>query len=442
MALADDLGKVAGELQQMVAELDADVLTGDDAERLAQAFGMIERVAAAGQALTAARAAACGAWRKAGHRSPAEWLGHLAGQGRGQAQRSLETAERVGRQPEVAGAWRAGTLSNVQAEEISIAAAAAPQEAAALVEVAAHESIRGLRDACRKVRSAAASAEEECARYRRIHAGRYLRTWTDSDGAGRLAARLTPDAYASVCAALSPFESLAIDDARNATAREPYEALAADALVAMAQAAAGHSGDGASAAPGDGQARPATVIVRVDHDAFVRGHVRPGETCEVDGAGPVPVATARAIADDAFLAVVVADDTDVRSVVHLGRHPTAAQRTALLVRDPVCVVDGCGVSRGLEIDHTDPWALTHVTCIDRLARLCRHHHHLKTYEGWTLTGRPGSWRFDPPDTGITPDQRARQPRPRDAPRPGSDAPAPSRSDWTFDSGPDPFPLLE
>jgi hypothetical protein len=36
---------------------------------------------------------------------------------------------------------------------------------------------------------------------------------------------------------------------------------------------------------------------------------------------------------DAFLAAVVTDGVDVRSVVHLGRNDTAHQRTALEVRD-------------------------------------------------------------------------------------------------------------
>ena len=54
----------------------------------------------------------------------------------------------------------------------------------------------------------------------------------------------------------------------------------------------------------------------------------------------------------------------------------------------------------LEIDHVDGWALTKVTTLDRLARLCRWHHHLKTYGGYRLEGGPGARRWcgpDPPD---------------------------------------------
>lgn len=51
----------------------------------------------------------------------------------------------------------------------------------------------------------------------------------------------------------------------------------------------------------------------------------------------------------------------------------------------------------LEIDHVDGWALTRVTTLDRLARLCSWHHHLKTYEGYRLEGGPGQWRWCGPD---------------------------------------------
>ncbi len=87
-------------------------------------------------------------------------------------------------------------------------------------------------------------------------------------------------------------------------------------------------------------------------------------------------------------------------MVHLGRTVTAHQRTALEQRDPTCVVEGCSVRHHLEIDHVDGWALTKVTVLDRLARLCRWHHHLKTYCVYRLEGTVGAWRWcgpAPPD---------------------------------------------
>jgi hypothetical protein len=138
------------------------------------------------------------------------------------------------------------------------------------------------------------------------------------------------------------------------------------------------------------------VIVRIDYDALRRGWAEGDEVCEIDGLGPVPVAAARALLDDAFVAAVLTKGTDIRKVVHLGRRPTALQQTALQWRDPTCAVDGCPNRLGLEIDHNTGWCHTHTTELDDLAPLCHHHHWLKTYEGWRLEPGPGPRRLLPP----------------------------------------------
>ena len=134
-----------------------------------------------------------------------------------------------------------------------------------------------------------------------------------------------------------------------------------------------------------------TLHLRVDYAAFQRGHTLDGEICEIPGIGPIPVATARAASHDAVLKALLVDGTDIRRVVHLGRTVTAAQRAALIERDPECVIDGCHTTQGLEIDHVDGWAITGTTTLDRLAHLCHHHHALKTHHGHHLTGTPGHW---------------------------------------------------
>lgn len=136
--------------------------------------------------------------------------------------------------------------------------------------------------------------------------------------------------------------------------------------------------------------------VLVDHSALDRGSVLDGEVCEIEGVGPIPVATAKALAKDAFLAALVTDGTDIHKVSHLGRSITAKQRTALEVRDPMCVVPVCGVKDHLETDHINGREGEGTRTIDHMARMCPHHHDLKTYKGWTLSGGPGNWRFDPP----------------------------------------------
>jgi Domain of unknown function (DUF222) len=92
----------------------------------------------------------------------------------------------------------------------------------------------------------------------------------------------------------------------------------------------------------------------LDHEAFVRGYTEGGETCEVPGVGPIPVSAARRLADDAVLRAFVTDGVDVTAVAHPGRTIAAHLRSALEVRDPVCVVPGCRVGTGLEIYTSHP----------------------------------------------------------------------------------------
>ena len=126
--------------------------------------------------------------------------------------------------------------------------------------------------------------------------------------------------------------------------------------------------------------------------------VEPGETCEIPGIGPIPVATARALAADAVISAVVCDGVDVKAVAHLGRSIPAHVRTALLARDPVCVVPGCHARDGLEIDHLVAFAEGGATALANLCRLCHWHHYLKTHQGHRLTGGPGHWGWEPPES--------------------------------------------
>jgi len=171
-------------------------------------------------------------------------------------------------------------------------------------------------------------------------------------------------------------------------------------------------------------APPATIIVRVDVEALRRGRAIPGELCELDGQGPVPVPVAQSLLDDAFLSLVFTEAGDIRSVVHRGRTINAHLRTALVFRDRCCVVPGCRVAYGLEIDHVEPLEFGGDTRLDNLALLCRHHHRKKTYEGWILsrtgpTDQDPKWSFTPlPPFGQEPDLGLdRPPEPPEPPEP-------------------------
>ncbi|HEV2906931.1 MAG TPA: HNH endonuclease, partial [Actinomycetota bacterium] len=168
------------------------------------------------------------------------------------------------------------------------------------------------------------------------------------------------------------------------------EAYLADALVSRAE-------EGSSPNT-KGHAGPrAMVHVRVDHAALLRGHRKGAETCEIAGIGPIPVATARALASDAVLAAVLTEGADVKAVAHLGRTIPARLRTALQTRDTECAVPGCHNRHRLEIDHIEPFAEGGPTSLDNLVRLCRPHHHMKTNLGFRLVGGPGKWKWISPD---------------------------------------------
>ena len=169
----------------------------------------------------------------------------------------------------------------------------------------------------------------------------------------------------------------------------------------------------------------ATVIVRVDLAALRRGSALPGELCELDGHGPVPVDVARSLVDAAFLACVFTEAGDIRAVAHAGRTINAHLRTALALRDRHCVVPGCGVAYSLEIDHVHPLEHGGRTELDNLALRCRHHHRMKTYDGWTLertgpTDEDPGWAFTPqppfgrePDLGLDIGKDLSEPVPRE-----------------------------
>jgi hypothetical protein len=300
---------------------------------------------------------------------------------------TLETAERLPELPALEGALRAGELSAVQANEIASAAAADANAEAELVAVA-RDGVAGLREKCRRVKAAA--APDERARHRALHASRALRHWNDPDGAGRLEGRFTPEVLAELLVVLEPYEAEVFREARAVGRRETFDAYRADALLALARAGRNGTGGGWSGPRN-------TVHVVIDHAALVRGRAHADERCEVAGGGRVPVPVVRALLDDAFVTAVVSDGVDVSRVAHLGRRPTAHQRSALAVRDPECVVPTCHVRVGLEIDHVEPWSASRVTRLDALARLCRFHHAQKTHEGYRLEGRPGHWRWLKPD---------------------------------------------
>ncbi|HEX2193038.1 MAG TPA: DUF222 domain-containing protein, partial [Acidimicrobiales bacterium] len=350
-----------------------------DAEQVVGLAGSIEGVAATLKALAGARVAEGGAWKRSGERSAAHHLARTTGTSVAQAVDAIETGRRLEHLPVVAAAARSGAVSAQQAAALADAAAADPSAERRLVETARKTSLADLRTECARTRAAAAPDPE--ARRAAIHRGRYLRSYTDAEGAWNLRVRDNPEVGAQVMAALEPRRDRLFRAARKEGRREPLEAYAADALAELA-----------CAGPSAKKRAGAKVLVRVDLPALLRGRPTEGEVCAVAGYGPVTVSAVRELLEtgDPFLAAVVTNGEAVVGVAHLGRRPNVRQQTALEWLSPECSVLGCPSVSFLETDHRVEWSKSHLTVLDLLDRMCTHHHHLKTRENWALVAATAS----------------------------------------------------
>ncbi len=247
----ESVGESIESLRELLATLDPAVLAGADAKRLVEQCVELERLASAGRTLALGRVAETGAWKVDGpFRDVSAWLAAKSQSTVGRARATVETASRIAELPETSAALRAGVLSDVQVDVISAAAVADPQAESALLECAAAQGVKGLKDECARVQAAAST--DQAARYEHVRVMRYLRHRAISDVEGLLEMRGPLDVTAGVMAALEPYERARFQDARAAGRREEPEALAFDALADLADdAAAARFAESPSRAPGD-----------------------------------------------------------------------------------------------------------------------------------------------------------------------------------------------
>ena len=155
-------------------------------------------------------------------------------------------------------------------------------------------------------------------------------------------------------------------------------------------------GTGPTKQPRRHRRAPAQISFHVDIAAWLRGHARGDEVCEIPGLGSVPVSLARALSADAVLKLILRNGDDVTTITSHRRYIPAALRSALESRDRTCVVPGCHATHNLEIDHIHEFGQQGPTELSNCCRLCKFHHYLKTHCHWSLRGPPGQWTFEPP----------------------------------------------
>jgi hypothetical protein len=188
------------------------------------------------------------------------------------------------------------------------------------------------------------------------------------------------EAAETLLSALMPLMAPSPHDTRSAPQRR------ADALVDLARRALD-----AGELPVVGGRRPHLSVV-VDERALVEE--RGGATLPWTGA-VVPASTLRRWGCDARLTSVVARALEAGwqplAVGRASRTVTAAQLTALQVRDGGCVHPGCTRSAAFcDAHHVQHWSQGGTTDLSNLLLLCRHHHRTLHSGHWQVTtGPPG-----------------------------------------------------
>ena len=425
----------------------------------------IERLASGLKTLLTGPLDESGVWQEQGYRNVAEYSAAVSGSTPTAAHNRVSTSKRLADLPKTAQAVRAGALSAAQAEYVSDAAKVNPDaEDDLLGLVAQGASIGELRDECGR-RKAAADPDPDRT-WERLRAQRRLRQHRDTEGAWRFSGCGTVDDQTELNAALDDIIDELFTKARQEGRQVDRNQLAYDALVDLARRhlntdsdttdttdgsdGTGSSDDGSpgpAASTETGSCHPGTEpadaapagnraqrrarrarkrrrsqqthylgIIRADIEAFWRGHVEGDELVEIAGSGPVPVKRAKELLGDAVLKLVITKGKEVATVVHLGRSPTVAQRTALAWLMPCCSVRGCSRT-SIELDHRTGWALTHETRLDQLDPLCHFHHGRKTFEGWALVAGTGKRDMVPPDNPRHPNNSNLTKRPHTTPGP-------------------------
>jgi hypothetical protein len=382
------LSELRSAMSDYATLFDATAVSAHDAARVIDDAAAIEKMAATVKSLAAARVAETELWRRDGDPSAAHHLARTTGTPVGHARDALESALRLQALPAIDAAARRGELSAQQVAVITDAASADPGAEARLLNQACSGSYAELRDECARTKANVADLEE---RRRRIHRQRYLRNWTDTEGAALLQMRDNPEVVAGIMAAVEPIRDELSENARRDGRRERDDAHAADALAELARRAEGSSGGKRS--------RRAKVLARVDLTRLLGNPPAGDDVCEIAGFGPVAPSAIRDLIDteDPFLAAVVTKGKDVVGVAHLGRRPNAHQQTALEWLYPTCAVEGCNRLAYLETDHREDWSKAHATIFELFDRFCGHHHDLKTRQNWALVEGCGKRAFVPPD---------------------------------------------
>ncbi|WP_426574700.1 hypothetical protein [Aquihabitans sp. McL0605] len=226
--------KITAELRDqalhVAAVLEPETLTGEQAVSAVQDLATAERAAASALMFTALRVARTSAWQGQGFASAADWLSAQVGISVREAAGLLGTAKKADRMPKTKEAMKKGDLSPDQAGAVTDAATADPSAEDDLLDSAARDTNKVLKD---KAAKAKAAATDSATRERRIRSERSLRRGTDAEGAFWLRLRGPGVDAAGFEELLRPFEEHLFRHGRSTGERDTFENRSYDAFMAM-----------------------------------------------------------------------------------------------------------------------------------------------------------------------------------------------------------------
>ena len=147
-----------------------------------------------------------------------------------------------------------------------------------------------------------------------------------------------------------------------------------------------------------------TVVVHAQLDSFLMEE----GGAEIAGGHPIPAATARRIACDSKVEVVLYGGDEVVGIGRAAHDPPPWLRRQVLQRDGHgCAFPGCDMRRYLNLHHIEWWHEGGHTDLDNLITLCHFHHKLVHEYGWRVRLEPAGPRWFRP--GGSPYEPGRAP---------------------------------
>lgn len=315
-------------------------------------------------------------WAGWGCKSCAHWLNWQCGLSLPAARERLRVARSLEVLPLVTAEFAAGRLSYSQVRALT--RVATPDDEADLVGFARDTPTASLERFVRAYRNALAPGDDQAVA---AHEARKLTWHTDfTDGSLVVSARLTPEAGALFLSAVQAARET-LPKAEDVSAETSTEQRAADALVRVAEAALG---DGL----GGGRSTAARHQVVIHADVGLLCSDDEGETkgmrCHIEDGPALAVATARRLACDAGVVLVIEDvDGNPLDVGRRTRTVSPALRRALHVRDRTCRFPGCSTpATYCDAHHIRHWTKGGLTNLDNTLLLCESHHYLHHEGGY------------------------------------------------------------